>query len=203
MPVPKNRAQTRLTAARAKYGFSGAVTQSASSSRPDARRPHWGLLAVEERGLDDLVRVGDRQLAAVGDLADRRRRPRPFPASRRRRRTRPGPRTPRASSGRTDGCGTGRTRAGCPGTSAPCRRRGSRAWRPWRRSRPAATARRGDRGRCLPGAPGRPGGPSGPRGRSGRSRRPRRFSCGATPRRSASARAIWPSVSASGKSSAR
>ena len=69
-PVPKNRAQTRLTAARAKYGLSGAVTQSARTVRGaepwaatagslPSRKPAWTIS----------LGAGDRQLAAVGHLA--------------------------------------------------------------------------------------------------------------------------------------
>ena len=70
----------------------------------------------------------------------------PCPAWRRRRKRPPGPRTARASSGRRDGCGTGRIPAGCRETSARSRPPGFRAWRPWLHNRPAATARRDDPG---------------------------------------------------------
>ena len=120
-PLPKSCAQTQLAIARAKYGFSGAVIQSASALRGSSSGGDLDGLAVEEVRLGRLLgpQVDDFALGIDLDLVAAHHRPGP---PRRRagpwRRRRPGRSRRPGSRCRRDGRGTGRIASGGPGIAA-------------------------------------------------------------------------------------
>ncbi len=141
-PIPKNRAQTRLTAARAKYGLSGdgdPVGQDLAAGRPAACQA--GRRAVEEGGLDDRLvpgiassrrpatsRIG-AEAVVLALLRDAREEGGEAPELLA---------LPRANGWLWHWAHSSRTPRKTPRRRP---RRGSRACPPWRRRRPAARAR--------------------------------------------------------------
>ena len=183
MPVPKNRAQTRLTAARAKYGFSGGghpIGQQVA-----ARQPAAPTSACSRRGTPPSRSSSSRGSPARGGRQPRGSLPYRVVLALLR-----DPREERSQAPELLALPVVKRMIMTLGALEPDpqerpRRAGSEVLGLGILGNVVRQGRRlgaGGRVRCLLAAPDRPGGPSAPRARSGRSRHPRRPSCAATPR---------------------